>query len=116
MVMPVDERRNHRLAGQIDAKRTFRRLTVALFADPREGVPLHEEGRILDRSACIANDESRAFEPDRTVSRLKCRFQHAGTCGGKTPRQDSRRRHKIPPKCSHYPRPEVEFPAMNSGL
>ena len=64
VVVTVDERGHHGLAGEIHANGALRRLTLTLLADPREGVTLHEERGILDRRAAIPDDEPRTFEPD----------------------------------------------------
>jgi hypothetical protein len=52
-------------------------LTLTLLSDPREGVTVDEERRVLDGRAPIADDESRSFEPDRRArSPLGARVKH----------------------------------------
>ena len=58
----INERGNDRLAAQVDASRTWRRLNLALFADGRETVVLHDKGRAFNRHAAVAHDQPCAFE------------------------------------------------------
>ena len=61
----VDQRGDHRLAGQIDARGAGRRLHLAPAPDAREAVVLDQERRVFDRRAAVAGDEAGAFEQGR---------------------------------------------------
>ena len=67
----VDERGNDRLAGQIDARRTRRRLQVALLADAREPVVLDDEGGAFDWP-----------RPSPVISLAPSKSVIAAACGG----------------------------------
>ena len=57
----VDERRHHRLAGEIDARGARRRFHIFCPPDADDGAVLDDEGRILDRRRAIAADQRRAL-------------------------------------------------------
>ena len=62
MHVRVDERRHHRLAGEIDAPRPAGGVERALRADLCEAAVLDDERGVLDRRAAIAGDDPRALE------------------------------------------------------
>ena len=69
MVVRVDERRHHGLAGQVDARRARGHAHVGRAADRRETVPCDDKGGVLDGSASVADDDARAFEDGDVVLR-----------------------------------------------
>ena len=78
MAVHVDQRRHHRLAGEVDACRAGRRLHLAAPADRGEAVVLDDEGRVLDRRAAVAGDEPRALEHSRRLRQRRARGHREG--------------------------------------
>lgn len=62
MVVRIDDRRHHRLAGQVDTCGAGRCLHVRRTADLGKARTGHHERRVLDRRAPVADDDSRVFE------------------------------------------------------
>ena len=67
VLVRVDQRRDHRLAGQVHARGTLGRLPLARRANPGEDAVLDEERRPLDRRAAVAVNQSGALEPGRVT-------------------------------------------------
>jgi len=95
VVVAVDERRHHRLAGQIHARGALGRLALALLAHPCERLALDEECGVLDRRAAVADDEARAFEPECARSALGLCVERQGSGCDHTEQQRSSRRHDV---------------------
>ena len=77
MHVRVDQRRHHRLAGEIDAARAGGRRRRTLRARPGEAAVLDDERGVLDRRAAIAGDQPRALEDRRRRARRRRRRRRA---------------------------------------
>src|SRR6185503_5089108 len=66
MVMGVDDRRHHGLAGQTHVPGARRDLYLAYRADLLEARAVHEDHGVLDGRAPVAHDESCAHEGRHT--------------------------------------------------
>ena len=60
--MRVDDRRHHRLAGQVHACRARRHLHLAAPANLHKATIVDDEYRILNRRGSIADDDARPLE------------------------------------------------------
>ncbi len=63
VLVRVDERRDHGLAGEIHLLCPARWLRLTLSPNPRKGLPFDEESGVLDECAAVPHDQSGAFEP-----------------------------------------------------
>ena len=81
--VPIDERGDHRLAGQVDAGRTRGRRHLATPPDAREPASLDEKGRVLDRARAVAGDQACAF-----VQRDCCGLRRTLAPGPSQPHDD----------------------------
>ena len=61
MEMRIVQRRHDRLAGQIDTNCSGRRLDRSSRANRRDASIPHDECAVLDGSACIADNQTRAL-------------------------------------------------------
>ena len=62
VLMGVDDRRHHRLSGQIHASGARGNLELTLSADGGEVAVLNDESRIFDGRASVSNNKPRPFE------------------------------------------------------
>ena len=62
VAVEIDERRHHRLAGQVDTDCTSRSLNRARSANTGDAVAFHEECGVLDGGAAITDDDPGTLE------------------------------------------------------
>jgi hypothetical protein len=62
VLMGVDDRRHHRLSGQIHASGARGNLELTLSADGGEVAVLNDESRIFDGRPSVSNNKPRPFE------------------------------------------------------
>ena len=71
MLVRVDDRRHHGLAGEVHARRARGDAHVGGAADLREAIAADDERGVLDRSASVADDDAGAFEDGHAGRRLR---------------------------------------------
>jgi hypothetical protein len=66
----VDDRRHHRLAGEVHVPGPGRHRNVAGPTDLRDPRAIHDQCRVLDRAASVAQDDARALERGHAARRI----------------------------------------------
>ena len=67
MAVEIDHCRHHRLAGQVNARRSRWDLHLGSTADQGKRAVRHREYGILNGRTAITGDEARSFEDGRTL-------------------------------------------------